>query len=283
MKEAVESILNQTYDDFVLIVSDDCSPEPVYSVVEPFLTDYRVQYRRNTQHLGAERLTDHWNLLLSITSGEYVIFPGDDDVYEAHFLEKIEQLTLEHPEIDCIRCRSQRIDSTGKCFQTDVSIPQIQSQQHFLTGFYQSGIIHCLGNNVFKRSALLQAGGFPAFPLAWFSDDAAVVQLSPKGIATTADIHFSFRSSEISISGNADYVREKTHATRLFYQWVISSPIVKRDRVFCKNVKDYCFKHIMWSDLTQLGFLDLIRVMWPFKSIRIGLSWMKRRLKEGHA
>lgn len=276
LKEAIESILNQTYRDFLLIVSDDCSPEPVYSVIKPFLADSRVQYRKNTQNFGADRLTDHWNLLLSISSSEYVIFPGDDDIYEAHFLESIDRLTQRYPEIDCIRCRSQLIDSYGACFQTEIAIPQIQSQKSFLVGFLQSGVIHCLGNNVFRRSSFLKAGGFPSIPLAWFCDDAVVIMLSEKGIATTKDIHFSFRRSEISISGNDDHIREKIHATRVYYRWVKNNPIIKQDRSLGKIIKDYCYNYIAWNDLTKLGILDIIGVMWSMKSIRIGLSWLKR-------
>jgi glycosyltransferase involved in cell wall biosynthesis len=282
LKEAIESILNQSYRDFLLIVSDDCSPEPVYSIVEPFLADNRVHYRRNNQNVGAERLTDHWNLLLSISSSEYVVFPGDDDVYEAHFLEKIDQLTQQYPEVDCIRCRTQRIDGTGTSFQTDIAFPQIQSQQLFLTSFYQPDSIHCLGNNVFRRSSLIQISGFPLFPFAWFSDDAAIIQLSKKGIATTIGIHFSFRSTPISISGNGEHICEKIQATRLFYQWVNQYPATLQNQAFRKNVKDYCYKYIMWSDLAQLDILEVIRLMWSLKSIRIGLSWLKRVLQGGH-
>ena len=278
LREAVESILNQTYKDFLLIISDDCSPEPVYHVIEPYLKDERVQYRRNSRNYGAERLVDHWNLLVSICSSEYLILPGDDDIYEAHFLEKIDQLSQQYPEIDCIRSRSQRIDMNGTCFQTEISIPQIQTQQRFLSGFYNSGIIHCLGNNVFKRSSLIEVGGFPHFPLAWFCDDAAVIQLSNNSIATMSGIHFSFRRSEISISGNENnqIINQKIKATRLFYQWVKDHPIVGKDLSFCKIVKDRCYNDIVWNDITTLGVYDIIQVMWSLKSVRIGASWLKR-------
>lgn len=285
LKEAIESILHQTYRDYLLIISDDCSPEPVYRVIEPFLADHRVFYRRNTENLGAERLTDHWNLLLSLTSSELVVFPGDDDVYDTRFLEMIDPLTQCHPEMNCFRCRTQRIDSTGTCLQTETPFPQIQSQKSFLTGFYKPEVIHCLGNNVFRRSALLDAGGFPSFPVAWFSDDAAVILLSEKGIATTEDILFSFRSSEISISGNDNHNFEKIHANLLFYQWIKAYPIINQYCDFRKDLKQYCVKLIILRDLTQLSILELVWIMWSMKSIRIGLSWMKRgcfkRIRQG--
>jgi hypothetical protein len=38
----------------------------------------------------------------------------------------------------------------------------------------------------------------------------------------------------------------------------------------------------MWSDLAQLDILEVIRLMWSLKSIRIGLSWLKRVLQGGY-
>lgn len=283
LKEAVESILSQSYKDFMLIVSDDCSPEPIYHIIEPFLTDDRILYRRNSHNFGAERLTEHWNMLLSMCSSEYVIFPGDDDVYESHFLQAIDLLTLSYPKIDCFRSRSQRIDSTGACFETEISFPQIQTQQDFLADFYSPGLIHCVGNNVFKRSSLLESGGFYPFPLAWFSDDVAVMLLSEKGIATTPEIHFSFRRSEMSISGNdGEYsIKRKILATCLFFRWVKGTRFFGCNQTFCKRVKAYCYNFIVWNDLTTLKFPDIIQVIRSMRSVRIGLIWLKRLYLKG--
>ena len=45
-REAIQSILNQTYKDFQLIISDDCSPEALKAIVDDF-DDERIVYRRN--------------------------------------------------------------------------------------------------------------------------------------------------------------------------------------------------------------------------------------------
>lgn len=51
LEEAIRSILNQTYTDFKLIISDDCSPEDIYSVVKIFKEDKRLFYRRNNPQI----------------------------------------------------------------------------------------------------------------------------------------------------------------------------------------------------------------------------------------
>ena len=47
LREAVESVVSQTYPDWELIIIDDCSPENLRTVVEPFLADSRISYFRN--------------------------------------------------------------------------------------------------------------------------------------------------------------------------------------------------------------------------------------------
>jgi len=52
LKEAIESILAQTYGDFELIIVDDASPEDLGSIVGSF-HDSRISYHRNAVNIGA--------------------------------------------------------------------------------------------------------------------------------------------------------------------------------------------------------------------------------------
>ena len=200
-KEALGSILGQTYRDFNVIVSDDCSPEELKSVVDSF-GDSRVSYRRNERNIGAERLVDHWNLLLGLTDAEYVIMASDDDVYDPEYLEEMDRLVDKYPEINVFRPRLRLIDVDGKefwrekpTFDNDIvsrkTLASLIATEKFLSGIPQF---------IFKRDALAALGGFINFPYAWCSDDATVAALSPGGLAISKKTLFSFRFSGVSIS-----------------------------------------------------------------------------------
>lgn len=62
--EAITSVLSQTYQEFELIIVDDCSPEDIKSVVDQ-LTDGRIRYYRNERNCGAENVVDNWNICLN--------------------------------------------------------------------------------------------------------------------------------------------------------------------------------------------------------------------------
>ena len=56
LKEAIESVVYQTYQDWELIIVDDCSPENLYSIVKPYLSNNKIHYYLNEKNIGAEHL-----------------------------------------------------------------------------------------------------------------------------------------------------------------------------------------------------------------------------------
>lgn len=76
LKKAIKSVLDQTFHDFELIISDDCSPIDL----SPFVSEYkdkRIKYFRQGSNLG---FIKNWNFCLNQCSGEFIKIMGDDDV-----------------------------------------------------------------------------------------------------------------------------------------------------------------------------------------------------------
>ena len=120
LDEMLRSIQGQTHTDFKVIISDDCSPEDLRSICEPYLADSRFTYRRNEENMGGKSLVAHWNLLVSMCDTEFLILASDDDVYEPQFLEEIDRLTLKYPDADLFRARIRIVDENRKKLQTDI-------------------------------------------------------------------------------------------------------------------------------------------------------------------
>ena len=51
--ESIESIMNQTYPYWELIIVDDCSTDNTDSVVKSYLSDTRIRYLKNEKNSGA--------------------------------------------------------------------------------------------------------------------------------------------------------------------------------------------------------------------------------------
>lgn len=84
VRAAIESVLIQDVP-LELLVVDDCSPEDLVSVLEPFEGDARVRIARNEVNLGA---AESRNRGVELAQGEYVAFLDADDIWESGKLKK---------------------------------------------------------------------------------------------------------------------------------------------------------------------------------------------------
>lgn len=95
VKEAIASVLRQTYRDFELLVIDDCSTDGTVSVVRS-IDDPRIRIVQNEKNLG---LAENLNRGLSLITTEYVARMDGDDIAEPFWLEREVTILDSHPEI----------------------------------------------------------------------------------------------------------------------------------------------------------------------------------------
>ena len=219
LQVAIDSILQQTYIDFELIIVDDASPYHLESIVNQY-NDNRIVFHRNENNIGGKNLVSNWNKCIKYAKGEYVILASDDDIYSPFFLQQVDERIKDYPNVDIIRSRVNRIDSDGIITDIEQIYKPFMPFSEFVF-YWSKGIINCIANYAFKRTALLDAGGFVDIPCAWYSDDITILNMSINSMATTDDALFYFRTSDKSISWtfNKETIRKKWKANGMFYQW----------------------------------------------------------------
>lgn len=93
---AIQSVLNQTFGDFELIVSDNSSSDNTEQVVKRF-SDDRIRYVKTKEVLP---MHDSWEFALTHARGEFITFLGDDDAHSCIYLESLlEPIQNENAEI----------------------------------------------------------------------------------------------------------------------------------------------------------------------------------------
>ncbi|MBS5833714.1 MAG: glycosyltransferase [Acetobacter sp.] len=85
LREAVESILNQTAENFEFLILDDCPEDRAAEAVIASYDDARIKYFRNERNLG---IAGSRNRLMEMATGDYLAVADHDDVSLPQRLEK---------------------------------------------------------------------------------------------------------------------------------------------------------------------------------------------------
>lgn len=83
--ESIQSVLDQSYKDWELIIVDDCSPDDTDEVVKPYLSDARIKYLKNEKNSGAAVSR---NRALRAAKGNWIAFLDSDDLWMPDKLKK---------------------------------------------------------------------------------------------------------------------------------------------------------------------------------------------------
>lgn len=95
LREAIESILNQTYSNFEFIIIDDCSTDDSVSVIKSY-EDSRIRLYKNEKNIG---LTKSLNVALDLCKGEYIARMDSDDISEPIRFEKQIEYLMAHKNV----------------------------------------------------------------------------------------------------------------------------------------------------------------------------------------
>lgn len=109
LREAIESILSQTFEDFEFLILDDCPEDDREEIVRSY-KDKRIKYYKNEKNLG---ISASRNKLIDLAQGEYLAIFDHDDISMPERLEKQVKYLEAHPECGVVGCKTQRM-SNGK-------------------------------------------------------------------------------------------------------------------------------------------------------------------------
>lgn len=110
LREAIASVLAQTYQNFELLILDNCSPDHTPEVVASF-KDPRIKYLRHQCNIGS---IANWTYGVSWANGEFLAVLGDDDQYAPDFVRSKIEAFDRFKGIDAVFSSFDTCDETGK-------------------------------------------------------------------------------------------------------------------------------------------------------------------------
>jgi len=117
LRKALDCLINQTYVNLEIIVSNDCSPNPeTYEILNEYKKkDSRICVYSQQTNLGIYH--NFWFVLQKAT-GKYFMYAQEDDLWEPDFIETLVRQLESHPEQVMAMSATNRIDEDGTYFDT---------------------------------------------------------------------------------------------------------------------------------------------------------------------
>src|SRR6266404_3431860 len=104
LRRRIESVMNQSFQDFEVILLDDCSTDESRSILSEYAADPRVKIEFNEKNSGST--FKQWNKGVRLARGEYVWIAESDDYADERLLERlVSRLDAEPGAVFC-SCRS---------------------------------------------------------------------------------------------------------------------------------------------------------------------------------
>ncbi|MDR3061732.1 MAG: glycosyltransferase [Dysgonamonadaceae bacterium] len=203
LAESIASILNQSFEDFELIILNDGSKDGSKEIIFAF-TDARIRYVENETNLG---LIKTLNKGIEICTGEYIIRMDADDICAPERIEKQIRFLEKHPDIGLCGTWAYVIDNKGVV--TGKIINQTSSSFISISLLFSAPLIH---PSVCFRSSLLKQHPYHEVPVAEDYDLWCRLNEYTK-IANIPDFLLYYRWHDTNISREKQQIQEQNKET----------------------------------------------------------------------
>lgn len=239
-ESTLNSLAIQTNKRFKVYIGDDSSPENPKILLKKYRGDFEFVYHRFDNNLGGISLTQHWERCIALSGNEeWVMILCDDDVLTADVVDEFyKQLPKLKGKSNVIRFATQKINDRNENISDLYFHPAHETSTEFLLRKYNSITRSSLSEYVFNMQ-LIRKIKFKNFPLAWYSDVIAVVELSRDNLIYSINsANIRIRYSEKSISGNKSkyFLTQKLFAQRLFCHYLLDNISSFSDRAEIRKI-----------------------------------------------
>jgi glycosyltransferase involved in cell wall biosynthesis len=152
LQQAIDSILNQTYQDFEFLIIDDGSNDRSREIIQSH-KDQRIRLIYNEENIG---LTPSLNKGLELARGEYIARMDADDVSFPQRLEKQVEFLEHNPEVILLGAWAEVVDENGKI----IKVWRYPTKDCVIRWRLLFG--NCLVHSsvIYRKDKVLDAGGY---------------------------------------------------------------------------------------------------------------------------
>lgn len=112
LAKAIDNVLSQSYEDFELLIANDCSTDETQQIIDHYAAkDKRIKSWINEKNL---KLFGNYNRCMERASGKYIKQFAHDDLLEKDCIARMVAVLEEHPEVALVTSSKRWIDADDK-------------------------------------------------------------------------------------------------------------------------------------------------------------------------
>jgi glycosyltransferase involved in cell wall biosynthesis len=178
IRQALDSMLAQTFTDYELLISDNASTDATGEICRSYAAcDARVRYERNDTNVGPHR---NFNLLVRRARGEYFKLANADDFCAPDLLQRCVAVLDREPEVVLCYARTRLVDASGATLRDHDDNLELRSPSavtRFLQAVQQIGLVNVL-QGLIRLDQLRKTGLLAPRP---GTDNILVAELALRG------------------------------------------------------------------------------------------------------
>ena len=149
LRRRLDTVLQQSFRDFEVIVVDDCSTDESRSILSEYAKNPKIRIEFNAKNSGST--FKQWNKGIHLSRGEYIWLAESDDYADARLLEHLAGALDAEPAAGFAYCRSWKVDSEDRPNGFIEEYLMDLDQDHWTVGFCAEGLDECKNYFVFRN------------------------------------------------------------------------------------------------------------------------------------
>jgi glycosyltransferase involved in cell wall biosynthesis len=234
LEQTIKSVLNQTYKNIEIIVSDNCSDDNTEEIVRKFGRDKNIYYYRQNTNIG---MVNNWNFCLDKANGEFFLLLSDDDILEEDAIRVLQSKFVEIPSASLVYCRFVRINQYGKKINISNLSPPLETGDEFIVHML-NGCRQVLPSTALSRRKVLKLiGGYPDIGNA--ADLAIFLSLAKYGMV--AFVNEPLVKYRVHTGGLSQSLKRVTFTLEALWDWINTNDALYK---YKDKVQQYCIKRL---------------------------------------
>jgi glycosyltransferase involved in cell wall biosynthesis len=210
--KAIECILQQTYANFELIISDDSSKDNTLLIIDKY-NDPRIRVLKNEKNLG---YAANMNLLFLSAKGEFIMLQDSDDYCTNDRIEKLATFLIENPAYDGVGSSYVKFDGNGIEETCPMPTDPLDIQNRFDNTIFPLPVLNgtiMVRDKVVKEKCLFRDLKY----IKRSQDDDWLFRLSENySLSNVSDVLYYYRTNLSSMTLNPNNIDEFSFFSRAY-------------------------------------------------------------------